>query len=290
MEKVIITAAVTGSLTTRGQNPNLPVTPEEIARAAIESRQAGAAVVHLHVRDPQTGAPVQEPQLFEEAIRIIRAESDVLINVSTGGGPGMTHDERIGVIPALTAKEGLKPDLASLNAGSINFGIYSRKKGAFVLDAVQLNPWSQILRFARTMTQNKVKPEIEIYEAGMINNALVLADIGALEAPLHFQFVLGVMGGLQTTLDNLVFLKNSLPSGATWSVCAVGLDIFPIGAAAIASGGHVRVGLEDGVYVAFKELAASNAQLVSKMVHIAELLGRPPASPAEAGEMLNLPR
>jgi 3-keto-5-aminohexanoate cleavage enzyme len=289
MDKLIVTAAVTGSLITPEQNPNLPVTPTEIAQAAIDSRRAGAAMAHIHVRDPDTGRPVQDPTLFEEVIGLIRAESDILINCSTGGGPGMSYDERIGIIPSLAGKPGLKPDVASLNAGSLNFGILSTRRRKFVLDTIQLNPWSELKRFAETMTEQGVKPEIEVYEAGMINNARVLAEIKALESPLHFQFVLGVLGGLQPTVENLVFLKNSLPTGATWSVCATGLDIFTVGPVGMAMGGHVRVGMEDTVYVAPGQKVVSNAELVEKAVAIARLMGREPAEPAEARHMLNLP-
>jgi 3-keto-5-aminohexanoate cleavage enzyme len=282
MDKLVVTAAVTGSLITRDQNPCLPVTPAEIAQAAIDSRRAGAAMAHLHVRDPKTGRPVQDPALFEEVIERIRAQSDILINVSTGGGPGMSFDERIGIIPALAGKPGRKPDVASLNAGSLNFGILSARRREFVLDAVQLNPWSQLKRFAET--------EIEIYEAGMLHNARVLADIGALEHPLHFQFVLGVLGGLQPTVENLVFLKTSMTPGASWSVCATGLDIFTIGPVAVAMGGHVRVGLEDTVYVTLNKKAESNAELVEKIIAIARSMGREPAEPEEARHLLNLPK
>jgi 3-keto-5-aminohexanoate cleavage enzyme len=290
MDKLVVTAAVTGSLITRDQNPCLPVTPAEIAQAAIDSRRAGAAMAHLHVRDPKTGRPVQDPALFEEVIERIRAQSDILINVSTGGGPGMSFDERIGIIPALAGKPGRKPDVASLNAGSLNFGILSARRREFVLDAVQLNPWSQLKRFAETMTSYGVKPEIEIYEAGMLHNARVLADIGALEHPLHFQFVLGVLGGLQPTVENLVFLKTSMTPGASWSVCATGLDIFTIGPVAVAMGGHVRVGLEDTVYVTLNKKAESNAELVEKIIAIARSMGREPAEPEEARHLLNLPK
>jgi 3-keto-5-aminohexanoate cleavage enzyme len=288
LDKLIVTAAITGSLVSREQNPDLPVTPEEIARASIDSARAGAAAVHLHVRDPETGQPVQEAGLFTEVIRRIRQESDVIINVSTGGGPGMTPEQRIGVIPTLASDPLLKPEMASLNAGSINFGVYSAKAGRFVMDAVQTNPWPELQRFAETMISHGVKPEIEAYEAGMIHNAIFLESIGALKSPLHFQFVLGVLGGMQPTVENMVFMKTSLPSGATWSVCAVGLDIFRIGPAAIAAGGHIRVGLEDTVYISAGERAHSNADLVTKTVTVAGLMGRETASPQEARTILGL--
>ena len=288
MEKLIITVAVTGSLTSRDQNPNIPYTPEEIARATIQSCKAGAAVVHLHVREPSTGKPVQDVELFKKTIRLIRKECDIVINTSTGGGPGMTFEQRIGIIPALAAQNDLKPEIASLNSGSINFGILSRSKRAFVLDAVQLNPWSELLKFADIMTKNGVKPEAEIYEAGMIHNARVLHEIEALKAPLHFQFVLGVLGGMQATVDNLIFLKNSIPHGSTWSLCAVGLDIFSLGAVAVASGGNVRVGLEDCVYISKGIMADSNEQIVEKIARISREMGREIATPDEARRILSL--
>lgn len=289
MEKLIITAAVTGSLVTPHQNPNLPVTPREIAMAAVESAEAGAAMVHLHVRNPENGQPVHDVTLFAEVIGLIRAQSDVIINISTGGGPDMDCDERIGVIPALAAHHGVEPEVASLNAGSVNFGIISQRTGQFVMSAVQVNPWPEIKRFAETMKIHGVKPEIEVYEAGMIHNARVLESIGALEAPLHFQFVLGILGAMQATAENLVFLKNSLPPEATWSVCAVGLGIFNMAALAIASGGHVRVGLEDTVFLAPGVKAKSNRELVTKIAELAQWIGRPLASPLEARRLLGLP-
>jgi 3-keto-5-aminohexanoate cleavage enzyme len=151
-----------------------------------------------------------------------------------------------------------------------------------------MNPWADMLYFADTMKQYGVKPEIEIYEAGMIHNAMVLHSLDALKPPLHFQFVLGVLGGLQATIDNLIFLKNSIPRDATWSVCCVGPIIYTIGPVAIAAGGHVRVGLEDCVYIAPGVLAESNAQQVAKIARIAREMGREIATPAEARKMLSL--
>ena len=287
MEKMIITVAVTGSLTTKERNPKVPYTPEEIAEAAVESHRAGAAVAHLHVREPSTGKAVQDIELYKKVIKLIRKDCDILINTTTGGGPGMSYDERIAIIPALT-KEGMKPEIASLNAGSLNFGILSWKKKAFLLDDVQMNPWGQLYRYAKTMKEHGVKPEIEIYDAGMINNAKVLQELDTLETPLHFQFVLGVLGGMQPTVENLVFLKSSLPPGSTWSVCVVGLEIFSLGAAAIAAGGNVRLGMEDGVYISKGELAESNAQMVAKMRRISLEMGRETATPDDARRILRL--
>ena len=288
MDKLIITNAVTGSLTTRQQNPAVPYTPQEIAAAAVQSWQAGASVVHLHTREPETGKPVQDPALYKEIIRIIRGESDLIINVTTGGGPGMALEDRLAVIPELAADPALKPEMASLNCGSLNFGILSRKKREFILDDVQMNPWSHLLKFADTMKQCGVVPELEIYDAGMLNNTEVLLSLDALAEPLHYQFVLGVLGGMQPTLDNLVFLKNSLRPGSTWSLCALGLSAFTLGPTAIATGGNIRVGFEDCVHIAPGELAESNAQMVAKVKRMAGEMGREVATPAEARAILSL--
>jgi 3-keto-5-aminohexanoate cleavage enzyme len=290
MEKLIITAAVTGSITTRENNPNIPYTPEEIAQAAIESYEVGAAVVHLHVRELLTGKPVQDAVLFKKVIRLIRQKCDMIICVSTGGGPNMTYDERIQVIPILSAEPDTKPELASLNAGSLNFGVYSKKNNAFLLDNIQSNAWGEIIRFARIMGENGVQPEVEIYDAAMINNARLLVEMGVLKAPLHFNFVFGVIGGLQPTIENLAFLRTSAPQDSTWCVSAVGLDIFRIGPVAIASGGHVRVGMEDGTHVSKGRQAKSNAELVEKIARFCKEMDREVASVDEARRILHLPK
>ena len=287
-EKTIITAAVTGGLTTRQQNPNLPYTPVEIARAAIDSWKEGASIVHLHARDPLTGKPLHQAKLFKEIIQIIRGECDLIINTTTGVGPGATMEERIAIIPELSGDPKVKPEMASLNCGSLNFGMLNRKKREFILNDVQMNPWASLLHFADTMKRCGVTPELEVYDAGMIHNAMVLESLDALETPLHFQFVLGVLGGMQATADNLVFLKNSIPKDATWSVCAIGLSVYTMGPAAIGAGGNVRVGFEDCVYITKGILADSNAQMVAKMKHLSEEMGREVATPAEARKILGL--
>ncbi len=289
MERTIITVAVTGSLTTRVQNPHLPVTPEELAESVAESCQAGAAVVHLHVRDPITGKPVQDVSLFKETIGLIRKKCNIIVNVTTGGGPGMSLEERIGVVSSLSVDQSVKPEMASLNAGSLNFGFFDREQRKFILDDVQMNPWSGILHFADTMKAHGIKPEIEIYDAGMIHNAIFLREIGAMKTPLHFQFVLGVLGGMQPTVENLVFLKNAIPSGSTWGLCAVGLNIFSLGPVAIALGGNVRVGFEDCIYISKGNLAQSNAQMVRKIAALSREMGREVATCREARALLNLP-
>ncbi len=288
MEKLIITAAVVGALTTKAQNPNVPYTPKEIAKAAIDSWKAGAAEVHLHTRDPLSGKPVQDVKMFKEIIRMIRSESDAIINITTGGGPGMTLEERIAIIPELSADPVVKPEMASLNCGSLNFGILSRKRREFVLNDVQMNPWGALLKFADTMKYCGVKPELEIYDAGMINNTHVLQSLDALAPPLHYQFVLGVLGGMQPTIGNLVFLRDSISCDATWSLCTVGPLIYSLGPVAIAMGGNVRVGLEDCAHISEGVLAESSAQIVQKMKRVAAEMEREIATPAEARKMLHL--
>jgi 3-keto-5-aminohexanoate cleavage enzyme len=288
LEKLIITAAVVGALTSRQQNPNLPLTPEEIARAAVDSWRAGASVVHIHARDPITGRPAQKTELFAKIIRIIRNECDIVINASTGGGPGVSLEERIGIIPELSSDPAVKPEMASLNCGSLNFGMLNRKERKFILDDVQMNPWGSLLHFADTMKKHGVIPELEVYDSGMVHNTQVLQSLNALDEPLHYQFVLGVLGGLQPTLDNLVFLKNAIPRGATWSLLAVALATYSLGPVAIASGGNVRVGLEDCVHISKGVLAESTAQMVGKIRRIAEEMGREVATPSEARRILHL--
>ncbi len=288
LEKLIITAAVTGALTTRQHNPNLPHTPEEIARAAIDSYKAGASVVHLHARDPVTGHPLQKAEPFAKIIRIIRSECDIIINTSTGGGPFISLEDRIGIIPPLSADPETKPEMASLNCGSLNVGMLDRKKREFILNDVQMNPWASMLHFADTLKKHGVVPELEIYDSAMVNNAMVLRSLDALSEPLHFQFVLGVLGGLQPTVENLVFLKNSIPSNSTWSLIAAGLSIYTLGPAAIALGGHVRTGLEDGVHIEKGVLANDSAQMVAKIARISKEMGREVATPQEARKILSL--
>jgi 3-keto-5-aminohexanoate cleavage enzyme len=288
MEKLVITAALVGALTTRQQNQNVPYTPKEIANAAIGAWKAGASMVHIHVRNPETGACVQDVDYFKEVIEKIRAASDLIINVTTGGAPGISLDERVSIVPKLAADPATKPDMASLNCGSLNFGLLSRKKRGFILDDVQMNPWGAMLRFADTMKEYGVKPELEIYDTAMIHNAEVLLSLDALVEPLHFSFVMGVLGGIQATVENLVFLKTSIPENASWSVCAVGLPIYKVAPAAMAMGGHVRVGLEDCVHISKGVLASSNAQMVEKIVRMAGDIGRDVATPAEARKALNL--
>lgn len=272
MQKLIITAAVQGAEVTKQQNPNLPVTPEELAQSSYEAYQAGAAIIHLHVRD-ENGNPTQDKAVFAEAMRLIREKCpDVIIQPSTGGAVGMSWEERAQPLE-------LCPEMATLTAGTVNFG-----------GDVFYNPPAYIERFAVRMKELGIKPEIEVFEVGMINNALQLVKRGLLQQPLHFDFVMGVPGAIPGTIKNLLHLVESIPAGSTWTVAGIGRHELPLAAAAIVLGGHVRVGFEDNIYYRKGQLAQSNAELVARVVRLARELERPVATPDEARKILGLKR
>ncbi|MDP2840557.1 MAG: 3-keto-5-aminohexanoate cleavage protein [Syntrophales bacterium] len=272
-DKIILSVATTGSWPTKAQNPGLPVTPEEIAQAAVESWREGAAVVHVHVRD-DAGKMSCDLSRFLRVRELIRGQGcDILINFSTSGGAGRVgEEERFNSLAA-------GPELASLDAGSMNFN-----------DRIFLNPPDFLEELARRMLAAHVKPEIEVFDSGMIGNALALEGKGLIPLPLWWQFVLGVKGGAPATARSMLHLVDSLPAGSLWSVCAVGWRQLSMNVLAIAMGGHARTGLEDNLYYRRGELARSNAQLVARLARIARECGREPATPAEAREMLGLAR
>jgi 3-keto-5-aminohexanoate cleavage enzyme len=269
MDKLIIPAAMIGAEVTREHNPNLPVTPVEIAEAAYDCYKAGASIVHLHVReDDQT--PTQCGDRFRQTIEMIKDKCNIIIQVSTGGAVGMTAEDRLQPVY-------LQPEMATLSTGSVNFG-----------DDVFLNPPAYLEEFARVMKENGVKPEVEVFDVGMINNALQLVKKGLLQEPLHFDFVMGVPGGIPGTLKNLLHLAESIPHASTWTVAGMGRHELPLGTVAIIMGGHVRVGFEDNIYYEKGVLAESNAQLVERIVQVAEIHSRAVASPDEARKILKL--
>lgn len=270
MEPLIITCAVVGAEVTRADNPAVPYTPAEIAAEALGAWRAGAAMVHLHARRDD-GSPTQDAAVYREIIDRIRAESDVIIQVSTGGAVGMTAEERIQPVR-------LDPEMATLTTGTVNFG-----------DGVFWNPPDLVQQFARTMRAAGVVPEIEVFEAGMIDNALRLVKQGILELPLHFDFVMGGPGWMAGTPRHLLHLAESIPPGCTWSVAGIGRAQLPLATMAVLMGGHVRVGFEDNLYYRKGELARSNAQLVERIVRIARELGREVATPEQARRILHLP-
>lgn len=269
MQPLIITAAIVGAEITRAQTPYLPITAEEMAGEAVRCRNKGAAVIHLHARDDE-GCPTQDREYFRRAMEAIKKQTDVIIQVSTGGAVGMTPEERLQPV-------NLKPEMASLTTGTVNFGT-----------DVFFNHPKDIEVFAKTIMEHGVKPEIEVFEAGMIANALHLAKKGLLAEPLHFNFVLGVPGGLPATAKNLLLLVESIPAGSTWTVSGVGRHQLAMNVMGMVLGGHVRTGLEDNIYYNRNNLAQGNWQLVERVARIAGELGRPIATPDEAREMLGL--
>ncbi len=270
MEKLIITCAVVGAEVTRGENPHVPYTAEEIANEAIAAAKAGAALVHLHARKTD-GTPTQDSAIFAEIMARIRASgTDVIIQVSTGGAVGMTAAERLQPVR-------LQPEMATLTTGTVNFG-----------STVFWNPPDLVEQFAREMTAAGVRPEIEVFEPGMIDNALRLVKQGVLALPLHFDFVLGGPGWMAATPRNLIFLAESIPPGCTWCVAGIGRHQLPLATMSVLMGGHVRVGLEDNLFYRKGELATGNAQLVARVVRIANELGRDIATPDEARRILHL--
>lgn len=271
MSKLMVTVAMVGAEITRAQQPHLPYTPEEIGEAAAACRAAGASICHLHVRT-DAGTPTQDINRFRETIEQIRRRTDIIVQVSTGGAVSMTPEERIQPLA-------LQPEMATLTCGTVNFGA----------DVFQ-NDWKLLREFAQAMKDNRVRPEFEIFDVGMISNALQLEREGLVEAPFHFDFVLGVPGALPATARHLMHCVDTLPSGATWSVAGMGRHQLPMAALAVILGGHVRVGFEDNIYYRKGELANSNAQLVERVARIAAELERPLASPDEARSILGIPR
>ena len=266
---LIITCALVGAELSRNDTPHLPLTPDEIAEAAVGAWRAGAAMVHIHVRD-ENGQPTCRSDVFVEVIEKIRKCSEVIIQVSTGGAIGDSQEDRLQPLLA-------KPDMASLTMGSINFG-----------DGVFLNPQVFIEKLAARMKAAAIKPEIEIFDTAMLENATRMVAEGLLEEPLHLDLVLGIRGGLAATERNLNFLIDAIPAKYSWSVAAMGRHQFPMAQLAMKKDGHVRVGLEDNIYLEKGVLAESNAQLVEKVVGMAGEVGRPIATGKQAREILKL--
>jgi len=275
LEKLIITAAVSGAAPMRDQNPNVPYTPAEIADEALRCWRAGASVVHVHVRDPETGQPAFERQLFAEVVERVRAKSDLLINLTTSGfnlpGPDVG---RTRLMPLE-----LKPDLCSLDVGSLNF------RGGRIF----LNPADWVELAAQEMRKAGVKPEMEVFDLGHVRQANELIRRGLIEEPPYFQLCLGVPWGIEGTLEALMDMKRRLPENCQWSALGVGRDQLPVNTHALLLGGHVRVGFEDNLYLGRGLKAESNAQFVDRAVTLARLLQREVASPAEARQILKLP-
>ncbi len=301
MHKRIISAAVTGGVHTPSMSPHLPITPHQIASHAIEACEAGAAVVHIHARDPQDGQPCADMDVYAEIINRIRSACNAIICASTGGGLGMPAAERVKVVSTH------HPEMASFTAGSLNRGVFDLPDKTGVAewkhdweisylrstkDILTANTFASMEEFAQTFLANNTKPEVEIFDSGMINNLAYLAAKDLIKAPVYMQFVMGVLGGIPATVENLVFLYQStqraLGTDFQWSVCAAGRHQIPMVTAGLLLGSHVRVGLEDNLYIERSRLATSTAQQVEKVVRIANELSIDIATPDEARQILRL--
>ena len=271
MEKVIITVAPTGAWPTKEHNPNIPLTPSEIADDVFDCWKKGAAIAHLHMRDDE-GKGTMCKEKFKETVGLIRSKCDILLNLTTSGDLNATDETRMAHLIEL------KPDMASYDAGSMNW----MHSGLFI------NSPPFLEKLGATMMENGVKPEIEVFDAGMFYNSLYYIKKGILAAPAHYQFVLGAAGGTTATVENLVYLKNLIPKDATWSALGIGRGHIPIMLATIALGGHVRVGMEDNVVYAENRLATSNGEFVERAGRIIKEANKEVATPAEARAILGL--
>ena len=269
MEKLIITAALTGGEVTRKQQPNLPLTPDEIAEAAYECYLNGVSIVHVHARDTN-GDPTQDYETNKIIAEKIAQKCNIIFEPSTGGSIWHTFDERMQPLK-------INPEIATLDAGIVNFG-----------DGVFMNSPEYIYKFALEMKNRSIKPEFEIFERGMIENVIKLKKQNLVEGKLYFDFVLGVPGGMPGNINDLVFLVNSIPEDSIWTVAGIGRYQLPLAIHAIAMGGHVRIGFEDNIYYHKGELAISNAQLAARIVRIAKEFGREVATPDEARKILGI--
>ena len=297
--KVIVTCAVTGSIHTPSMSPHLPVTPREIADAAVGAAEAGAAIVHLHARDPVDGRPTQDPALFRQFAPEIRRRSDVVLNFTTGGAATMTIDERLR--PALE----LKPEVASLNMGSMNFGLFpmlqrfATFKHAWEREYLETsderifrNTFRDIEKILTSCAHNRTRFEIECYDIGHLYTAKHFLDRGIVKPPLFIQSVFGILGGIGPHPDDVMHMRRTADrlfgDQYRWSVLGAGRNQMAIAAQAAAMGGNVRVGLEDSLWLGPGKLAESNAAQVRNVVRIIEGLGLEVATPDEARAILEL--
>jgi 3-keto-5-aminohexanoate cleavage enzyme len=274
MEKeMIVTAALVGSRPTKKMNPAVPYSPKEITDAAVECYKAGAAIAHIHVRDPMTGANEFKMEYFKEILDGIREKCDMIVNLTTTASHLQCPDvgkRRLGPVF-------LKPDMCSFDLGSVNFS-----------DRVFLNPPDWAEEAAKCMKENDVKPEIEVFDTGHISQAIDLIQKGLIKSPPYFQICMGVKWGIEASAENLLFMKSKLPPDAVWSVLGVGKAQLPMITMAMILGGNVRVGFEDNIYLKQGVLASSNAQMVEMAVDLAERLGRQVVTPKEARRILGI--
>ena len=297
-DKAVITAAITGSIHTPTMSTYLPITPQQIADEAVRAYEAGAAVCHVHARNPETGMPVADTNLMQQIITSIKSRCDIVVCITTGGGLGMTAEQRVAPVTLF------KPELASFNAGSVNFALFPAipryKEWKFEWEKMYLgmsedfifpNTFKTMREYCGFFGQNGTKPEFEIYDSGMVNNVAYLIQAGHVKKPVYIQFVMGVLGGITPSSKNLLFLVDyarELIGDFEFSVCVAGRAQFPLCTQSLLIGGNCRVGLEDNLYLDKGQMAKSNGEQVAKMVRIARELGIEPATPDEARKILGL--
>lgn len=298
-DKVIITCAVTGAIHTPTMSPHLPLTHDQITQAAIEAAEAGAAILHIHTRDPSDFRPSVAPAHYAPILSVLKQSTNAVVNITTGGAPTMQIAERV------AAAETFSPEMCSLNMGSMNFGFHplAERFDRFDYDwekpyiegseaNIFRNTFADIKNASERLAPHDVKFEHECYDVGHLYNLKFCMDAGLFKPPVFLQFVFGVLGGIGADVENLVFMKKTADKlfgqDYRWSVLAAGAGQMPMAATAAQMGGHVRVGLEDSLYIERGKLARSNAEQVHKIRHLVETLGGQIATPDEAREMLNL--
>ena len=290
-DKVIITCALTGVVADREQCPYLPYTPAEIGEEARRAWEAGAAVVHIHGREPQSGEQTWSSEIYAQIKEEVQKRCPVIINFSTGGfNMGVEGEEEKKKRIEYVWKT--RPEMAALNMGSMNYAKYSPKRNAFVFDFVFMNPFSDILLVASAMREGGVKPELECFDLGHIQNAEPLLAMGALKRPLQYSFVLGVLGGAPATADTLGHMARQVANEDTWEVIGISKVQWRLLSNALVLGGNIRVGLEDNFYLdpAGTQMAKGNGPLVEKAARMARDVGREPMTPDEARAALALPQ
>jgi uncharacterized protein (DUF849 family) len=281
-DKCIVTCAVSGAVANKQQCQGIPYTPEEYAKEVRRARDAGASMVHIHARQPD-GVPTVAVEHYRAITQAILAETpDVIINYSTGW-VGLPMAERVGHITSL------RPEIAALNMGSMNYAKYSPKRKGFVFNFVFQNDFDDIVFLLQRMNEAGAKPECECFDVGHVESAPPLVDLGVLAQPIQFSLIHGVLGGIQATARNLAHMASVVPAGSTWGVIAVSRDQWAMVGAAAALGGNVRVGFEDNFYLPSGEMASSNGDLVDAAAQIVRLQGREVAGPGEARSILSLP-
>ncbi len=300
LDDIVITCALTGAIHTPSMSEHLPVTPEEIIEEGIAAAEAGASIIHVHVRDPETGEPISDVDLFRQVVGGIQAETDAIVQPTTGGGMNMSVEERMRTIPAI------EPEMASCNMGSMNFGLYPMAEAMDEFDHewesdylegtwdhIFPNTFESLKTALELFDAHDTMPELECYDVGMLHNAKHFYDRGLLEPPIHITFVMGIHGGIGADTSHLQHMAETADrlfgDDASWSVLGAGRNQFPLATQAANMGGNARVGLEDNLYLERGELATSNAEQVEKMVDLAwEVTGRKPASPDQVRDFLDL--